>query len=119
MAVDRCGRIRQMARKRSGRFPEIPYEGRDITDPLFLQAQQFDFVVSDLTLHRQDMDQAVIFMKKANMLAKRGLIICDFLRDVRGLIWVTALARLWRNKTVNHDASLFVRRGYTYHEVVQ
>ena len=42
LAADRYGRILQMARKKSAGYPEITYEIRDITDPMFLQAQQSD-----------------------------------------------------------------------------
>src|SRR5687767_8497352 len=41
--VDRYGRAIQMARERQRPYPELTFETRDLTDPFFLQAQQFDY----------------------------------------------------------------------------
>ncbi|MBV9080888.1 MAG: methyltransferase domain-containing protein [Elusimicrobia bacterium] len=114
--TDKYGRLIQMARARHKRSADLTFETRDLNDPFFLQAQQFDFVVSEMALHREDDARTALFLKTANRLARRGLIIVDWMRDRRALMWVGMLARLGRPEIVRRDARTAVERGFSLEE---
>jgi SAM-dependent methyltransferase len=117
LAVDKCSRIIHLARNRQRSYPEIVFDVRDLTDPAFLQAQQFDYVVSDSSLHRESDERALLLLKTMNRLAKRGIIAVDWVRDVRALALVGPLAGLYKNEAVSHDARLAIERGFTPKEL--
>jgi SAM-dependent methyltransferase len=114
--VERYGRLVQMARDRQRNLPELTFEPRDLNDPFFLQAQQFDYVVSEMGLHREPNDRTALFLKIANRMAKRGLICVDWIRDARPAIALGLLGRLWKSDVVAHDARVAVERGFRYRE---
>lgn len=117
LAVDHSQAVIEMARQYHPKCQELVFDVRQLNDPSFLQAQQFDYVICSLGLHHEDDVQAVGFLKMVNRLAKRGVIICDWLRDMRAWAYVSVLSRLWREPAVQHDAPLFVRKGFTPKEV--
>lgn len=114
--VDRYGRVIQMAREAQRKYPELTFEVRDLNDPFFLQAQQFDYAVSEMGLHRERDDRAALFLKTANRMARRGLIAVDWIRDPRPAFALERLAPLWKCEAVTHDARVAVERGFRYRE---
>ncbi len=117
LAVDRFGRIVQMARDCHGPKKEIVFDVRDFSDPSFNQAQQFDFVVSAMGLHHLSDTQIVPFLRTVNLLAKCGFIVCDVARDPRALLVAALVSKLWGEEIVRHDAPLSVKRGFTIKEL--
>lgn len=118
-AIDRYNRFIQMARDRHHSYKEITFDVRELNDALFLQAQQFDYVVCFQTLHRQSDQDALQYLKRTNLLAKRGFIAVDWLRDIRAWVWVSLLARLWRNEAIRHDGPLGIEKGFVMEDVVR
>jgi SAM-dependent methyltransferase len=113
---DKYGRIVDMARERQRGVNDLTFETRDLSDPFFLQARQFDYVVGLNSLHRESDERAALYLKSANRLAKRGLMIVDWLRDPRAAFYLATLARFCRETTVRDEMRLAVKRGFTMEE---
>lgn len=116
LAVDRYENVIQMAREHHGALKEIVFETRDLRDPLFLQAQQFDYVIASHIFHLEKDEHLLSLLKMVNRLAKRGIFVLDWLRDVRGWWWMKGLSRLWGCELVLHDAPLSIERGFLVKE---
>lgn len=110
--VDRCAHLIALAREWNRAYPEITFERRELEDPFFLQAQQFDFVVSESALHREPDGRTALFLKTANRMARRGIIAVDWIRDPRPLLVMEGLGRLFGAEAVRHDAPLAIERGF-------
>jgi hypothetical protein len=80
-------------------------------------AQQFDYVVSSLALHRESTVDAQLMIKRINLLAKRGILISDWLRDVRALLWVTMFSYFTRDQNVRYSAQVAIKKGFTMNEI--
>lgn len=117
LAVDRYGRIVQLAKETHTNYPEITFDLREMSDPLFLQAQQFDYVVSHLTLHHFEDPQIISFIKIIDRLAKRGLILTDWRRDVRAKLLMASFASFLGEKVIQNDGPLAIQKGFTLNEV--
>jgi SAM-dependent methyltransferase len=110
--ADRYGRLVHLARDHHRGISDLTFETRDLKDPFYLQAQQFDYVVSAHAMHREPDDRTVAFLKTANRQARRGMIVVDWLRDARAACYLAALARFSKDETVREDIRLAVRRGF-------
>lgn len=119
LAVDSFGRIVQMARERQQGYPEISFDVRDLNDSRFLQAQQFDYVISSMSLHHEPDDRVRLMLKTANRLARRGIFIMDWLRDIRVRWAIAWLASLYKSETLSHDAPLAIEKGFSMKELVK
>lgn len=119
LGVDRYGRQIQMAKDRHSVRRDVNFDVKDISDPFFNQAQQFDYVISTFDLHHVDPALLASHLKIMDRLAKRGVLIFDLLRDSRGLALMWSLAKLWGDPVVQHDAPHLVRRSMTMKELRQ
>jgi 2-polyprenyl-3-methyl-5-hydroxy-6-metoxy-1,4-benzoquinol methylase len=117
LAVDSSARLLELAKARSAKFPEITFDVRNLKDPLFLQAQQFDYVISSSAFQRIENEEIVPFLKTADRLAKRGVLIEDWLRDIRSYYLMQTLAGCCRSPLVSQEAAWCVRRGLTCQEM--
>lgn len=117
--ADRYGRVVHLARDRHKGVADLTFDTRDLNDPLYLQAQQFDYVVSAYALHREPDDRTQLFLKTANRLARRGVIVVDWLRDARAAFYLSRLARFSKDAVMSEEASLAVARGFTRREADQ
>ncbi len=117
LAVDECPSVVNLAKEYHESYREITFDSRLLSDPCFLEAQQFDYVVTASALHSFESTEAVRLLKIANLLAKRGLICCDWLRDIRAWGWMQIFSRFWAEAVVLHDAPLAVRKGFTSAEI--
>jgi 2-polyprenyl-3-methyl-5-hydroxy-6-metoxy-1,4-benzoquinol methylase len=117
LAVDECPSVINLARDHYGSVSEITFDVRFLTDPRFLEAQQFDYVISSSMLHTLEGPAAVRALKTANLLARRGIVFSDWMRDIRAWLWMQALARFWGDDFVIHDGLLAIRKGFTVTEL--
>lgn len=115
LAVERYSRIVQMAKNRRTGYGEIVFDTRDWRDPQFLQAAQFDYVVSSGVLRHEGEETASAFLKTVNRLAKRGFLVDDLTRDWRAYQGYRQLGRLYGEKA-SEDAGRAVLRGFTVEE---
>lgn len=117
LAVDECPSVIELAKSHHGNISEITFDIRYLTDPRFLEAQQFDYVISSSVLHALDSADVIKALKTSNLLAKRGLVFSDWLRDMRAWMWMQALSRFWGDEIVIHDGLLGIRKGFTMTEL--
>jgi SAM-dependent methyltransferase len=117
LAIDNNPRFIAQAKAHSIGYPEITFDMKRLDDPSFLPAQQFDYVISSLALHRESMEQARLMIKRINALAKRGILISDWLRDIRALMWVTMFSTFTRDENVRNSAQVAIKKGFTMDEV--
>ncbi len=117
LSIDNNPRFLEFAKAHSIGYPEITYDMRRLDDSVFLQAQQFDYVVTSLALHRESWADARLMMKKINFLAKRGVLISDWLRDVRALLWVGLFSCFTRNEFTRLEMNTAIKKGFTTTEV--
>lgn len=117
LAVDSYARVVQMARERQAGFSEIVFDVRDLNDSRFLQARQFDYVISSMALHHEPEERVKLFLKTANRLARRGLFVMDWLRDIRPRMATKWVSSFYKSEALSHDAPLAVERGFTEKEV--
>ena len=116
VAVDRYARAVGMARDRRAAREEITFDTRDWRDPIYLQAAQFDYVVSSGALHAETSEGAADFLKVANRLARRGFVVEDGLRDWRAYTAYRWMGRTAGGDTVAQQAGVAVQRGFTLSE---
>ncbi len=90
-------------------------ETDNLQDPKFLQAQQFDYVVSDGALNGKTDEDVHSMLVSANRLARRGLAFSDYLRDPRAAVWMMMFA-LFRGRSMG-AARMAVQGGFTVPEV--
>ena len=117
--ADRYGRVIHLARDRHKGIADLTFDTRDLNDPLYLQAQQFDYVVSAYALHREPDDRTQLFLKTANRLARRGVIVVDWMRDARAAFFLSRLAKFSAEPVVAEEVSLAVARSFTRREAVK
>lgn len=84
-----------------------------------LVGDSVDFVVSTLTLHHLDRDDAVRFLREAHRVARRGWIVVDLHRTLPTRLAVELLsATVWlRNPLPRHDGPVSVRRAFRTGEI--
>ena len=116
-AVDPRPSVVKLARRHCEEYKEITIESRDYDDPQFLHAQQFDYVISALTLHRFSQEESLVYLKKINLLAKRGIIVIDWLRDLRAYLWMKVVTHLWEDEVIRQDGPLAIQKGLPPKEV--
>jgi SAM-dependent methyltransferase len=107
----------ELARENGRRWPGMTFEARSLSDPFFLRAQQFDYVVSAYALHRQNGADAATFLKVANRQAKIGFVVCDWMRDVRAGLFHPLLASLVGGQVAGDAMSVAVKRGFSVDEI--
>jgi 2-polyprenyl-3-methyl-5-hydroxy-6-metoxy-1,4-benzoquinol methylase len=117
LAIDHNPRFIELAKTLSLGYPEITFDARRLDDPVFLLAQQFDYVVSLLALHRESNTDARAMLKKISMLAKRGVMVNDWLRDLRALLWVSVFSWFTRDDAIRYGAQVAIKKGFTMSEV--
>ncbi len=117
LAIDECPAVIKLAREHYGSVPEIAFDVRFLSDSRFLEAQQFDYVISSSLLHTLEGPAAVRALKTANLLARRGIVFSDWMRDIRAWFWMQALSRFWGDDFVIHDGLLAIRKGFTIGEL--
>ena len=116
-SIDENPRLIEMARKKSMGYNEITHDTKSLRDPQFLHAQQFDYVISAQALHREKTADAILYLKKMNFLARRGLIISDWTRDIRALTWMTVFSWFVRNDAIQAGAQLAIKKGFSNKEI--
>jgi SAM-dependent methyltransferase len=109
-------RLIHMAREANRDMTDLTFECRTLDDPFYLQAQQFDYVISTGGFHRQPDERTELFLKTANRLAKRGVIVIDWLRDARARFYLSTLARFAGDLSVREEMALSIMKGFSIKE---
>lgn len=116
-ALDRDAATLRYARAQAARYPEIALLRGDAL-ALPLRPGSVDVVISALTLHHLQPEEAVRYLSEIDGAARIGWVVNDLVRGrvARALVWL--LTRLIsRNRMAQHDGPVSVLRSYTPPEV--
>ncbi len=113
VASDFSDEVLAAARRRIGRRHEIATARYDaLAVPLLDRA--VDVVLSSLTMHHFEPEEAVRLLREMHRLGRAGFILNDIARSAPGYAAAWVSSRLGtRNRLTRHDMPLSVRRAYS------
>jgi SAM-dependent methyltransferase len=116
-ALDRDTATLRVARRYTAGYPEITLiQGDALALPV--RAESVDVVISALTLHHLEPEQAMRYLGELDAAAGLGWIVNDLVRSRAAYAMVWVLTRLLtRSRMARHDGPLSVLRAYTPGEV--
>ncbi|MBE7211423.1 MAG: methyltransferase domain-containing protein [Gluconacetobacter diazotrophicus] len=116
-AVDYQASTLAVARRLSAGYPEIVYREGDAL-AVGGGAGEYDFVFCSLALHHFAEEGAVILLRRARELARRGVLVADLERSrpAQAGVWLLT-AVLYREPMTQQDARVSVRRAFSYREL--
>ena len=117
IALDRDGATLTFARGYAAAYPEIMLVQGDAL-ALPVRPGSVDVVISALTLHHLQPEEAVRYLAEIDTAARIGWVVNDLVRGraAHRLVW--ALTRiLSRSRMARHDGPMSVLRSYTPSEV--
>lgn len=116
-ALDRDLPTLGIARRLAAGYPEIVLLQGDALE-LPVCPHSVDVVISALTLHHMEPDDAVRCLAEMDAAARAGFVVNDLMRSrvAYALVWL-ATRVLTRSRMSRHDGPLSVRRAYTPDEV--
>ncbi len=117
LALDRDLPTLAVARRAAVRYPEIVLlQGDALALPV--RPRSVDVVISALTLHHLEPEDAVRYLVQMDAAARAGIVVNDLARSRAAYVLVWLATRvLTRNRMARHDGPLSVRRSYTPGEV--
>jgi len=116
-ALDRDSATLNYARRHAAAYPEIAFVQGDAL-ALPVPPGSVDVVISALTLHHLQSEEALRYLSEIDAAARLGWVVNDLVRGraAHGLVWL--LTRLLsRSAVARHDGPLSVLRSYTPSEV--
>jgi 2-polyprenyl-3-methyl-5-hydroxy-6-metoxy-1,4-benzoquinol methylase len=117
LALDRDGATLGIARRAAARCPELTViQGDALALPV--RRGSVDVVISALTLHHLEPEEASRSLAEMDAAARRGFVVNDLVRSrtAYALVWL-GTRLLTTNRMSRHDGPLSVRRAYTPEEV--
>ncbi len=113
-ALDRHPQVAADARRRAGPWPGVGVLRGDALR-LPLPDRSVDVALCSYTLHHFDWEEAIALLLELQRVARRGLIVSDFVYSAPAWWAARALAHLWgpKHRLSRRDGPLSVRRAYT------
>jgi SAM-dependent methyltransferase len=116
IAVDFQPATLELAMERSRSYPEITFTASDVVE--FAPVSPGDFVFCSLALHHFADDAAIRLLRRAQSLARRGVLIADLERSDFGIAGIYLLTScLYREPMTRFDARLSFRRAFSFSEM--
>jgi SAM-dependent methyltransferase len=116
IAVDFQPATLELAMERSRSYPEITFTASDVLE--FAPVSPVDFVFCSLALHHFADDAAIRLLRRAQSLARRGVLIADLERSDFGIAGIYLLTScLYREPMTRFDARLSFRRAFSFSEM--
>ena len=115
-AVDAQPATLELAAERSKAYPEITFLESDVFR--FVPINPADFVFCSLALHHFADGEAIRLLRRAQVMAKRRVLVADLERTdfgIAGVYLLTACA--FREPMTRFDARLSIRRAFSYREM--
>jgi SAM-dependent methyltransferase len=117
-AVDFQPATLDLARERSGPYPEISFTASDVLE--FAPAGPADFVFCSLALHHFADDTAIRLLRQARSLGRRGVLVADLERSDLGIAGIYLLTScIYRAPMTRYDARLSIRRAFSFSEMAR
>jgi SAM-dependent methyltransferase len=115
-AVDFQPATLDLARERSGSYPEISFTVSDVLE--FAPAGPADFVFCSLALHHFADDTAIRLLRQVRSLGQRGVLVADLERSDLGIAGIYLLTScIYRAPMTRYDARLSIRRAFSFSEM--
>lgn len=115
-AVDFNESTLEIARRRSGKHPEIEFVRDDIRQ--FSRKQTYDLVCCSLALHHFSEEDAVRVLRRMRRLSHDKVLVADLERSPLTSASVWLLTRtLFREPMTRHDARLSARSAFSFSEL--
>lgn len=115
-AVDDHASTLEIAKRHSSDYPEITYQRADVRT--FASAFTYDFVCCSLALHHFSNEDAVHLLRRARALSHDHVLVSDLERSWPTLLAVRIIAAtMFRSPMTKYDASLSVRRAFSFREL--
>jgi ubiquinone/menaquinone biosynthesis C-methylase UbiE len=116
LAVDFQASTLQIAQEQSSQYPEIEF----ILANVFDFKETADLVFCSLALHHFSDFDAERIVRKARLMARKGVLIADLERTDLGIIGIDLLtATIFRQPMTRFDARLSIRRAFSFKELGQ
>jgi Methyltransferase domain len=115
LALDRDSATLKYARGYAAAYPEITLVQGDAL-ALPVRPGSVDLVISALTLHHLQPEEATRYLAEMDAAARLGWVVNDLVRSRAALVWL--LTRLFsRSAMARHDGPMSILRSYTPPEV--
>jgi 2-polyprenyl-3-methyl-5-hydroxy-6-metoxy-1,4-benzoquinol methylase len=115
-ALDRQAATLEIARKLSGRYPEISYIEANILE--WNPGKTYDIVLCSLVLHHFSSEDAVRVLQRCCELSRKSVLVSDLRRGLlatAGVYLLTAL--IFREPMTRYDARLSAARAFSFAEL--
>lgn len=117
-AVDLQQATLELAKERSGSYPEITYVAGNVLD--FEPSSPVDFVFCSLALHHFSDEEAGTLVRQTGLMTRGNILFSDLERTDLGMIGVYALTALvFREPMTRFDGRLSMRRAFSFEEMRQ
>ena len=117
-AVDLQPATLELAKKRSGAYPEITYMTANVLD--FLPASPVDFVFCSLALHHFSNQDAIRLIRQTGLMTRGNILFSDIERSDLGIVGIYALTTIvFRESMTRFDGRLSMRRAFSFAEMGQ
>jgi 2-polyprenyl-3-methyl-5-hydroxy-6-metoxy-1,4-benzoquinol methylase len=115
-AVDLQQATLELAKERSGSYPEITYVAGNVLD--FEPSSPVDFVFCSLALHHFSDEEAGTLVRQTGLMTRGNILFSDLERTDLGMIGVYALTALvFREPMTRFDGRLSMRRAFSFEEM--
>ena len=115
-AVDLQQATLELAKERSGSYPEITYAVGNALD--FEPGSPIDFVFCSLALHHFSDEDAARLIRRTGFLTRGNILFSDLERTDLGAIGIYALTALvFREPMTRFDGRLSIRRAFSFGEM--
>jgi 2-polyprenyl-3-methyl-5-hydroxy-6-metoxy-1,4-benzoquinol methylase len=115
-ALDRQPATLAIARKLTGKYPEISYIESNILE--WQPAERYDIVLCSLALHHFSDEDAVRLLRRCRELSQKFVLVSDLRRGLLAAIGVYLLtALIFREPMTRYDGRLSAARAFSFAEV--
>ena len=115
-AVDLQQATLELAKERSGSYPEITYVAGNVLD--FEPSSPVDFVFCSLALHHFSDEEAGTLIRQTGLMTRGNILFSDIERSDLGIVGIYALtAFVFREPMTRFDGRLSMRRAFSFGEM--
>jgi hypothetical protein len=117
LSIDSSARAVSLAKTHHENTPSIVFDHKELTDPVFLEAHKFDYVVSADIFYQTGTLSPALILKKTNFLARRGLVLSDWRQGSTLKIMRGVLLSLLKNENIEAELSSALKKSYSINQI--